>query len=275
MEAVSKTGIPAITAQYDALAGWYRLLVSGHIHHGYWDRAASLRAAQACLVERFADFISVSDGALVLDIGSGTGGSALWLASERKCSVLGISISPKQVALARREARRRGFAHAVHFKVFDANALGTLAAGFDIVWVVECAEHLPDRKTFLENCAAKLSPGGSVGVCGWTAADRPLSAEEAASLALLCSDMYCYPLDRASDYARWMNEASLEFIKSVDWTEHVKRTAECAPGRGVLNILKWFASPSVCRFLEGSGRLKQAYATGALRYSAIVGKKSL
>ncbi len=268
-------GIAPITARYDALARWYRLLVSEHIHHGYWDGAASLRAAQARLVERFADFISLSDGSCVLDIGCGTGGAALWLASERKCRVLGISISPKQVALARREARRRGLADAVHFEVFDANALSTLAAGFDVVWVLECAEHLPNRKTLLENCAAKLSPGGSVGVCGWAAADRALCAEEITTLASLCSDMCCYPLDRAINYAQWMEEAGLEVVKNVDWTEHVKRTADCALGRNALNALKWFVSPSVCRFLEGSGRLKQAYATGALRYFAIVGKKSL
>src|SRR5262249_6391676 len=92
--------VDAIRAHYDRLAFFYRALWGVHIHHGYWEDEESPETAQVQLVARLAARAAIPQGARVLDVGCGIGGSALWLARHRGCSVTGITISPVQVKRA-------------------------------------------------------------------------------------------------------------------------------------------------------------------------------
>ena len=54
-------------------------------------------------MERLAERAAIPDGARVLDIGCGLGGSALWLADQFDCEVTGITISPVQARMASKQ----------------------------------------------------------------------------------------------------------------------------------------------------------------------------
>src|SRR6516164_6753789 len=148
----------AIRTHYDRLAFFYR---------GYWEDEESPRTAQEQLVARLAERADVPQGAQVLDVGCGFGGSALWLARHRGCAVTGITISPVQVQRAAEQARAEHLDDRVRFLVMDANRLDLPPASFDVVWVVECSEHLADKAGFLGACARALRPGGKLALCAW------------------------------------------------------------------------------------------------------------
>ena len=78
----------------DVLSALYNLLCGPHIHHGYWQGHEDAGQAQVRLVQRLARRLEITAGHRVLDIGSGLGGSACWLAKVFRCSVRGLTLSP-------------------------------------------------------------------------------------------------------------------------------------------------------------------------------------
>src|SRR5258706_10829779 len=141
--------VDQVREHYDLLSSFYRTLWGEHIHHGYWEACESPARAQEKLVERLASRAGIARGSRVLDVGCGIGGSALWLAENLQCSVVGISISPVQVRMATRRALKLGLSSRVHFEVRDAAAPSREHEAFDAVWVIEASEHFPDKAGFI------------------------------------------------------------------------------------------------------------------------------
>ena len=252
-----------IRAHYDRLSIFYRWLWGEHIHHGLWRDSESPRQAQVALVEELARCAAVPFGARVLDVGCGLGASAHWLAQNRGCSVVGITISTVQKRAAERRARSLGLKHRMEFLVKDANKLDFGSESFDVVWNIECSEHLNDKAQFIRDSARVLRHGGALALCAWVkAADSKL-------LPRICSGMLCPALATLADYHRWMNESGLARISSNDVTAHVEKTWHICRqtiDRPLVRICLPFVSRQTRRFLATFETMKQAYDDGALRY---------
>lgn len=83
-------------------------------------------------------------------MGGGVGGSSLWLARKLNCWILGLTISPVQAAMATEMADAEALSDRGRFEVSDANHLDLGPKSFDVVWVVECSEHLADKARFAD-----------------------------------------------------------------------------------------------------------------------------
>jgi tocopherol O-methyltransferase len=265
----------AIRDHYDRLSAYYGFLWGEHIHHGYWQDNESPATAQAKLVARLAERAAIPSGARVLDIGCGLGGSALWLARHLRCSVMGITISPVQVQMAMQRARRENLADRVCFLTMDANRLGLAAESFEVVWVIECSEHLPDKARFLASCARLLQPGGTLALCAWLVTERG-AAQDVRLVAEVCRGMLCPSLAGLHDYTRWMEASGFEAIQAEDITSHVERTwAYCAAiverpeVRAVLQLM----NARTREFVRSFGAIHQAYAVGAMAYGMFTARK--
>src|SRR5262252_2159771 len=70
----------------------------------------------------FADLIGVTDASEVLEVGSGSGGPAVYLALKRGCRVTGVDINEHGVRNAIALAAARGVADRVDFRVTNAGA---------------------------------------------------------------------------------------------------------------------------------------------------------
>jgi tocopherol O-methyltransferase len=259
----------AVREHYDRLSFLYRALWGEHIHHGFWEDAESPARAQLKLVERLAAYARVPRGARVLDVGCGIGGPAVWLARELDCRVTGVTISPVQARLAGERARAAGVSSRVRFEVCDANDLRPAAGAFDVVWVVECSEHLADKARFVEACARALRPGGALALCAWLAAERPHPEEHARLVESVCRGMLCPGLACMSDYARWMRAAGFSGVEAEDVTRRVEGTwARCAEiaSRAEVRALAAVSGERVRSFLESFAAIKLAYEVGAMAY---------
>jgi tocopherol O-methyltransferase len=267
--------VDAIRTHYDRLAFFYRAFWGNHIHHGYWVDEESPGTAQEQLVARLADHAAIPHGARVLDVGCGFGGSALWLARQRGCYVTGITISAAQVKRAAEQAWAENLDDQVRFWVMDANRLDLPAARFDVVWVIECSEHLADKAGFIDSCARVLRPGGKLALCAWLAvADaRP---DQSQVVEEVCRGMLCPSLASERDYKQWMHAAGFDDITAEDITRHVERTwVYCTDivERPGIRALHWFLDEQTKAFIQAFAAIRRAYAEGAMAYGMFTARK--
>jgi SAM-dependent methyltransferase len=112
---------------------------------------------------RFADLTQVRTESHVLEVGSGSGGPAVYLAAARGCRVTGVDINEHGVANAARLANERGLADRVTFHTVDASQPLPFAAGtFDAVLSNDAICHIPNRLAVLSDWHRVLRPGGRV-----------------------------------------------------------------------------------------------------------------
>jgi len=96
----------------------------------------------------------------VLDAGCGVGFTLLKLCSNPGLSGLGISVSKKELQLAKKEAKRLMLDQKCKFdlKSYDED----LGEGFDAIICIESLKHAPNWKNTLGNLKKHLSPEGSL-----------------------------------------------------------------------------------------------------------------
>lgn len=99
----------------------------------------SLEAAQEAKKRHIAAKLNLADGMRVLDIGSGWGGLALYLAKTAHVQVTGITLSEEQVKSARERAQAVGLAKAVKFELCDYR---NLEGQFDRIVSIGMFEHV-------------------------------------------------------------------------------------------------------------------------------------
>ncbi|MFM7653432.1 MAG: methyltransferase domain-containing protein, partial [Vulcanococcus sp.] len=90
------------------------------------------------------------------------------LARDYGLDVLGISISPGQIARAR-ALTPEGLS--CRFAVMDALALDLPDGSFDAVWSVEAGPHMPDKQRYADELLRVLRPGGLLAVADWNRRD--------------------------------------------------------------------------------------------------------
>jgi MPBQ/MSBQ methyltransferase len=155
-----------------------------HVHLGHYGNPPGHRdfrqAKEAFVHElvRWSGMDQLTPGSRVLDVGCGIGGSARILARDYGFEVLGISISPGQIARAE-ELTPEGLS--CRFKVMDALDLELSDGSFDAVWSVEAGPHMPDKQRYADELLRVLKPGGLLAVADWNRRDpgvKPLNRLE-------------------------------------------------------------------------------------------------
>jgi tocopherol O-methyltransferase len=131
------------------------------LHYGLSDDdETSLADAQYANNRAIADAIALSPGMRVLDAGCGVGGTSIWMAKERGARMVGVTLDPSQVELAKRFAAERGVADATDFHAMDYMATTFAPASFDGAFNIESLCHSADVPGALRHFAHLLRPGG-------------------------------------------------------------------------------------------------------------------
>jgi tocopherol O-methyltransferase len=265
----------AVERHYDSLAFLYRTFWGEHIHHGLWlDGDAPPRTAQEYLVAHLAERAGIRAGERVLDVGCGYGASGRWLATHQGCPVTGFSVSRVQTRLAQRQNAKAGLQSLTSAVRADAASPPFADGSFDIVWVIECTEHLEDRRRFVLDAARLLRPGGRLALCAWQRG--PGVDEDDPQVRQVCEAFLCPSLSSEAEYREWCSEADLGVRHADDLTPHVRATWEIVSARvGAwwLSPLRLFFGRDTRRFVDGFAVIGKAYESGAMNYGLLIAEK--
>lgn len=265
-----------IRGHYNLSTPFYRLFWGPHIHHGLWEGNESPRRAQVQLTERLATLACLPQGGRLLDIGCGMGGSSIHLAKTRGCRAVGVTISPFQRRWAAISSRWHRVRRQTEFRCADAEQVELPADSFDVVWSVECTEHLFDKPRFFQRAASWVKPGGTMAICAWLAGDAPLDDAQRQQVYDVCEGFFCPSLGTASDYVSWMEAAGLVMTTCDDWTDRVARTWEICRDRVARSRVRWLArliDRDTVMFLDRFETILNAYRSGAMKYGCFVAAK--
>lgn len=120
------------------------------------------------LTERLGSLLRLTQRSRVLDVASGTGASALFLARRFGCRVVGIDLGRQNVLRAADAAAAAGLAGQVQFQYSDAERTVFPDNSFDAI-ICECAFcTFPDKDAAAREFARVLRPGGRLGLSDLT-----------------------------------------------------------------------------------------------------------
>ena len=96
----------------------------------------------------------------VLDVGSGIGGSARYLASEFGCRVTGLDLTQDYCDVAAMLSGLTGLGDSTTFQQGSALEIPFDSETFDVVWTEHAQMNISDKDTFYSELARVLKPGG-------------------------------------------------------------------------------------------------------------------
>lgn len=270
-----------IRQHYDMLAPFYYAFWGQHVHHGYWTDASdqsSPARAQEQLIEQLYAFAGYPPVHNLLDIGCGFGGSLQWFARHHQACGVGITLSPVQCLVGRLNARRAGLQQ--HMSIHVANAeqpWAFPANSFDVVWSVECLEHIEHRSHVIHKAYQVLKPGGSLILAMWLAGEQTTPQAKQLQRAVQ-RGMLCAPFETAAEHRQRFDAAGFSEIQSCLVTPHILHTWDiCIQVRNhpVLDRLSRLLGEDVRAFADSFSVLLQAYQDGAMEYGMFSAQKPL
>ena len=147
---------------------------------------------------------------------------------------------------------------------------------FDVLWSIECTEHLFDKPAFFR-LARRTGLSPAVGwrfVFGSPAERTDPSATQ--QVLDVCEGFLCPSLGTIEEYCGWLTAAGLVVTARHDWTSQVLNTWPICRQRVERTGVRWLARPTgqaMVRFLERFDAIDQAYRSGAMQYGCILARR--
>jgi cyclopropane-fatty-acyl-phospholipid synthase len=145
---------------YDMGTDLYQAMLDPAMQYtcAYWPGAANLAEAQRNKLRLICRKLDLAPGMRVLELGSGFGGLARYMAHEYGCEVVSYNISREQVAFGREMCEKLP----VRFEQKDYREAAREPGGFDRVVSIGLCEHVgyKNYRTFLQLAHRQLRDGG-------------------------------------------------------------------------------------------------------------------
>ena len=189
------------------------------IHVGLYERADEpIFSASRRTVERMAASLEgLGPDSRVLDMGSGYGGSARYLANALGCRVVALNLSEVENERARALNREAGLDELVEVVDGSFESIPYGDEHFDVAWSQDAILHSGERETVLNEVARVLKPGGR-----FTFTD-PMQADGCPDGVLqpILDRIHLDSLGSPSFYRRAAEEAGLRDAGFEDHSEHL------------------------------------------------------
>ena len=114
------------------------------------------------VVDVLADKAGIRHEHHVLDVCSGMGGPARWIAYRYGCRVTGLDFTKSRVEAAKRLTQRVRLDHIVDFVHGDATAMPLPDSRYDVLIGQESWLHIPDKAALIQQCARVVKPAGTI-----------------------------------------------------------------------------------------------------------------
>ncbi|GCE21118.1 methyltransferase domain-containing protein [Dictyobacter kobayashii] len=231
-----------VVAYYEAAGTDYRRYwfspANLAMHFGYYDSTVKSHGTSLLKMnEVLASFAAISPDDQVLDAGCGYGGSAIWLAKNRGCQVVGINLVPEQVSAARRFAKTSGVEDRVSFAEMNFTATTFPDESFDVVWALESLVHSDKKEAFFREAYRLLRGGGRLIIADYTLRESPaLSSDQKTTLTPWLKGWALADLLATSEYIQALQASGFQKVETRDITEQIRPSVNWL---GKLHLPTW------------------------------------
>ncbi|MBI3985320.1 MAG: class I SAM-dependent methyltransferase [Lentisphaerae bacterium] len=262
---------------WDAISSAWRREWGPHIHHGYYEDGREDPAeAQEKLVSKLMDWAGLQPGESVLDVGCGLGETAIRLASSLPAAVTGITLSRRQVEIARAKAHAAGAANAA-FRVDDALSMATVdSGGFSVVWSLESCEQFFDKRLFLHHAHRVLKPRGKLVLATWCSSEDVVEGAAAREYEKLCRGFDLPHMPTLGFYSSAIAKAGFRLLRAEDWSARTAPT--WTHGLRKIRQIPWMVllakgGLTGLRFAGQLKRMEDGTRSGRVRYGVFLAEK--
>ncbi len=141
----------------------YRSISGSILHLGIFEKETDTYLESKSRTKPFlAGHLEIRPGARLLDLGSGYGDAARYLASRFDCRPIALNLVHVQNVFARDQNRQLASRYPVLVVEGDFSHVPLTARSLDVVWSQEALLHAPDRRAVLCEAARVLRRGGSL-----------------------------------------------------------------------------------------------------------------
>ncbi len=151
-------------------------------------------------------------GVRVLDVGSGIGGAAFFLAKQYGAEVTGIDLAPEMVDIAQERARQADGTDSVTFILGDVLE-ESFPTKFDLLWSRDALMHIHDKPRLFRRLHDLLDEGGQLIITDYARGDGVASPEFEAYVTKTG-----YHVVSPSRYGKLLEEAGFVDVKVEDAT---------------------------------------------------------
>ena len=171
------------------------------------------------VVDVLADRAGIRREHHVLDVCSGMGGPARWIAHRYGCRVTGLDFTESRVEAAKRLTRRVRLDHLVDFVQGDATAMPLSDSRYDVLIGQESWLHIPDKAALIQQCARVVKPTGTIAFT-----DIVLRAElTRGEQQRLAAEMHAPTIASADRYAELLENNGCQVELREDLSDEWKR----------------------------------------------------
>lgn len=171
--------------------------------------------------DTFYGWLNLSAGDHVLEVASGSGGPALYLAKKFKCRITGLDINQEGIKTANQQAIDANITRA-KFQFADVDQrLPFDDETFDAVMCTDSMNHFRDRLGYLKEWQRVLKTGRRVLFTDPVVITGPVSNEELAARSSIGFFLFV-PLDMTKQYIR---DAGLNLLRCEDVTGNIELTS--------------------------------------------------
>lgn len=156
---------------------------------------------------------------VVLDVCSGMGGPARYVAWKTGCDVTGLDLTASRVEGATELTRAAGMSDSVRFVHGNALDMPFEDASFTLAIAQESFAHIPDKPRLLAECARVLQPGGRL-VFSDILHRGKLSVHDAQRLS---DGMTFSEIETLDGYAQQLSLRGMAVVRVLDLTEEWTR----------------------------------------------------
>jgi cyclopropane fatty-acyl-phospholipid synthase-like methyltransferase len=225
--------------------------VTAELYYAHWgeffhlaifdegDDTSDFEGAFARTHERYVRAIRSAEAGRILELGSGGGAFSAWMAQRTHGEVVGVDISPAQLARANRRLEK-GKHPNLRFIDHDVMRIAELdGAPFDAAVYLDAACYLPDKRAALQGITTRLRRGARLLLVDWCRPEQVTALQEEMILEPFYRS-WCIPeMETARGYERAFALAGFRLIEVEDLSPRVAPNWE----RGYQLAIRALAEP--------------------------------
>ncbi len=198
-----------------------------NMHYGYWDKdIKTQRRASLRFNEVLAETADINEKDYVLDAGCGVGGSSIYLAKTFGCRVTGVTITPRQVDTAYKNAEKDGVAHLTKFYEMDYQKTEFDDKTFTVVWGLESICYAESKKKFIKEASRVLKDNGRLILADGFASKENYYGRENKLMNRWLDGWIVNHLNTPGEFKEFASNAGFKKSEYIDVTDKVFPTSK-------------------------------------------------